>query len=206
MPQRTSRKQRETEKAEPDLTPMIDVTFQLLIFFILCSRFTTPERAQLVDLPLSEGPENKPEIPKEQLTVYCQWDDTSATNKYVLAVGARGRKPVLATRAGLQELVILPTDSNAEISTKRERYRRIHVALVMAIQQYVRDSGAKIEKIEISVAKNASLGARSGTAPWMFVSAAIDAGAALNQQREKANQPVLPVVFKFIDAQGKYGP
>ncbi|MHC4841980.1 MAG: ExbD/TolR family protein, partial [Planctomycetota bacterium] len=36
---RKKKKRENDAKASPDLTPMIDVTFQLLIFFILCTRF-----------------------------------------------------------------------------------------------------------------------------------------------------------------------
>jgi len=40
--------------AEPDMTPMIDIVFQLLAFFMFTISFTTSEQDQRVTLPASE--------------------------------------------------------------------------------------------------------------------------------------------------------
>ena len=189
-----------TTSAKPDLTAMIDVTFQLLIFFILCTRFRVDERSQLADLSLKDGMRDENDhLPKEQVTVYCQWDDETATNQYVVAIGARGRRLVANSRAGLRDLVILASDDAPTVARKRARYREVFEALTTAILETIATSGAKIEKLEISFAKNAVEGARSGTAPWMFVSLALDSAAQLNKSRETA----LPVTFKFTDALGR---
>lgn len=199
------RRRRQGDKASPDLTPMIDVTFQLLIFFIICTRFKVPERSHQAELPLEDGVLNRhTSIPKEQVTIYCNYDPATGSNDFVLAIGSRGRKPVLGASARLDELVIFENDGRDTIQAKRARYTRIHEVLVQAIKDYARDSGAKIEKLEISFARDATQGAASGTAPWMFVSTAIDAAAGINKQREKAGQPLYPVTFKFVDALGKY--
>jgi biopolymer transport protein ExbD len=42
------------EKVEFDMTPMIDCTFQLVIFFLLTLNFSTSEQSDLVHLPQSE--------------------------------------------------------------------------------------------------------------------------------------------------------
>jgi hypothetical protein len=76
--------------------------------------------------------------------------------------------------------------------------------LVSSVEAYVVDSGAKIEKLEISFAKNAMQGAVSGTAPWMFVSLAIDAAAQVNRNREARGDKPLNVTFKFADALQRY--
>lgn len=39
---------------EPDMTPMIDVTFQLIIFFLLTLNFSMDQQSELIKLPLSE--------------------------------------------------------------------------------------------------------------------------------------------------------
>ena len=41
---------------QPPLTPMIDVTFQLLLFFLLTMRFALPEGQLPADLPRLEAP------------------------------------------------------------------------------------------------------------------------------------------------------
>jgi biopolymer transport protein ExbD len=45
---------RQTFSADPDMTPMIDCTFQLCIFFLLTLNFSTDEQSELIRLPSSE--------------------------------------------------------------------------------------------------------------------------------------------------------
>lgn len=195
------KKRRKTEKnATPDLTPMIDVTFQLLIFFILCTRFKVDERNYQVELPLAEGPARFVGVPKEQLTIYSAWD--GHTNHYKLAIGARARKVVEGSHRTMNDLVIVSTDTAAEVRSKKATYRQAVIELGTQIERYIEDSGAKIEKIELAYAKDSSVGVASGTTPWMFLSLAIDAAAHVNKQRAGNDQ--LPVMFKFADAQQRY--
>ena len=199
------KRERKPDKATPDLTPMIDVTFQLLIFFILCTRFTQNEENHRVDLPLTEGMDPVYAPPKEQVTIYCTWDEIAAANSYVVAIDARGRVPVEGSYARLNELVIYPSDAAAVISEKEARYGAVFANLVAAIEAYIQRSGANIEKLEIAFAKDARVGASSGTVPWMFVSLALDAGVQVNANRDKQGLPALSVTFKFADALGVYG-
>ena len=192
--------------AQADLTPMIDVTFQLLIFFIVCTRFKQDERNFQADLPLNEGTRTYPAVPREKMTLYCQWDDTDQAGQYVLALNARARQPVHGTHTPLDQLVVLPGDSDAVRAEKRRTYAQLHGALVSAMTDYARNSGAKVEGIEISFAVDAAQGARSGTAPWAYVSLAVNAATSLNEQRAKAGATELPIAFKFTDALGKYPP
>lgn len=202
---RRRRKRQDDTQAQADLTPMIDVTFQLLIFFIVCTRFKQDERNHRADLPKEFGPSSEASLPREHVTIYCQWDEAAQSGNYVLALGARGRKPVHDTETRLEELVVQPLDSDAARAEKRRNYERLHGALVGALDDYVRASGAKIEGLEISFAVNAAQGARSGTAPWAYVSLAVDAAAQLNRNRQESGAADLPVAFKFTDALGRYG-
>jgi biopolymer transport protein ExbD len=195
------RKKRENkDSAKPDLTPMIDVTFQLLIFFILCTRFKVEERNHQVELPQDEGLQQTVSVPKEQVTIYCAWDAEAGANTYVLALGARMRQPVEDSYAAIGDLVIFPSDDIATVRSKKARYRTVFENVVADIENYIVATGAEIEKLEISFAIDAVEGAASGTAPWMFVSLAIDAAAKVNMNRAERGEDALPVTFKFADS------
>jgi biopolymer transport protein ExbD len=47
-------KSRQSFSADPDMTPMIDCTFQLVIFFLLTLNFSSDEQSELIRLPASE--------------------------------------------------------------------------------------------------------------------------------------------------------
>lgn len=47
-------KQHAPSRIEPDMTPMIDVTFQLIIFFLLTLNFSMDEQSERIRLPMSE--------------------------------------------------------------------------------------------------------------------------------------------------------
>ena len=44
----------QTFASDPDMTPMIDCTFQLVIFFLLTLNFSSDEQSELIRLPASE--------------------------------------------------------------------------------------------------------------------------------------------------------
>jgi biopolymer transport protein ExbD len=181
-----ARRRRRPDSATADLTPMIDVTFQLLIFFILCTRFRVPEFSHEAELPQNEGMASKAAVPLEKLTIYCQWDEAAGGNSYVLALDARAREPVANSFATLRELLADPA-----------RYKQVHTAVTDALRD--RQARTKTETIEISFAKDATRGAESGTVPWLFVTLAIDAVAELNKERALSKQSPLQVQFKFAD-------
>lgn len=59
-----------SQEFEPDMTPMIDIVFQLLAFFMFTINFTNTEQDQRVTLPASELAK-PPEAPYERpLTVH----------------------------------------------------------------------------------------------------------------------------------------
>lgn len=47
-------KSRQAFTSDPDMTPMIDCTFQLVIFFLLTLNFSSDEQSELIRLPASE--------------------------------------------------------------------------------------------------------------------------------------------------------
>ena len=47
-------KSRQSFSSDPDMTPMIDCTFQLVIFFLLTLNFSSDEQSELIRLPSSE--------------------------------------------------------------------------------------------------------------------------------------------------------
>jgi biopolymer transport protein ExbD len=203
MSRRKKRQARE-EKASPDLTPMIDVTFQLLIFFILATRFKVDERNHKVELPKDEGLESTPSVPKEQVTIRCEWDEANKSNQYVVALDARALKVVPNSLASLEQMVIFPYDTSSAIIGKKDLYKQVFSSLVVFTEDYIVNSGANIEKLEISFAVNAMRGAVEGTAPWMFVSLAIDAAAQINKNRVANGLKELIVTFKFADSRQVY--
>ena len=171
----------------------------------MCTRFKQDERNFQPHLSTVEGPVNEPVLPREQLTIYCQWDDVAKSGQYVIGIGARGRIAVAGSQIALVDMLPLDGDSRADVDRKHDNYMRVHGALVKAIGDYAARSGAKIEKLEISFAKDATVGAKSGTAPWAFVSLAIDACNAVNNAREKAQKPRYELTFKFSDAMQQFG-
>jgi biopolymer transport protein ExbD len=63
-------------QAEMDMTPMIDVTFQLIAFFIFVLNFTEVDQDQRVNLPRSELA-RPPEVPyDEPLTIQLMSNET----------------------------------------------------------------------------------------------------------------------------------
>lgn len=57
-------KKQKSEVLEGDLTPMIDMTFQLIAFFMLLINFSEVDRAEEISLPVSElavPPEGRPD-------------------------------------------------------------------------------------------------------------------------------------------------
>jgi biopolymer transport protein ExbD len=200
MRKRKPRKQQ--DKASTDLTPMIDITFQLLIFFILCTRFYVPEKNHRIELPKDSGTFFVG-VPKESLTVYCRWDAETSAGHYVLAQDARGRMLVDDSHAGLTDLVIFPNDPFPVVEHKRARYKHVFDAVWQGMETYIERTGST-DQIEIAFAHDPARGAASGTAPWMFVSLAIDAAAQVNENRRQQGLDALPVVFKFADALGRF--
>ena len=66
-----------TEKLEMDMTPMIDVCFQLLIFFMLSLRLFSPEGDFNIRMPIaapSEGPPDPTQLPPLKIRITAHGD------------------------------------------------------------------------------------------------------------------------------------
>ena len=61
------------EPAKLDLTPMIDVTFLLLIFFMLASKFKVDEQEVFLKMPKNKGISKSVNEPVEQTRILLQW-------------------------------------------------------------------------------------------------------------------------------------
>jgi len=84
---RRKNKDKESTSAEMNLTPMIDVTFLLLIFFLL-QKWREPEGKLNAYLPKDKGPPpiNIPQIdPEEELTIRVRF--LPGTNRLVYTLG-----------------------------------------------------------------------------------------------------------------------
>ena len=74
------RRRRDPEETKPDalnMTPMIDIVFQLLIFFMLSMHFKEVEGKLLSQLPKNKGPDSRPAPfdPREVRVVLCAGGD-----------------------------------------------------------------------------------------------------------------------------------
>lgn len=68
MPQR-GKKPKERGIRQLNLTSMLDVTFQLLIFFILTANFAVDEGVLAADLPQGKAAEETPELPDDPVRI-----------------------------------------------------------------------------------------------------------------------------------------
>ncbi len=84
------------EEAKNDMTPMIDVVFLLIIFF-LCIDFKTLEAKLPAYLPKDKGSQSTPEEPVEQLSIMIvmdRWgDEITRDPKKKLIDPETGRSP-----------------------------------------------------------------------------------------------------------------
>lgn len=85
------RKNKENGKAKMDLMPMIDVTFLLLVFFMLASKFKTDEQQLLVHLP-NDGISPSVGEPEERTRIYVNW---CRPGTYQASTDSRLGRPVI---------------------------------------------------------------------------------------------------------------
>lgn len=96
-------KSKKPDLAEGDLTPMIDMTFQLIAFFMVLINFTQTESNDRVKLPNSQlvKPPDKPEEFPIVLHVAADGEIILSGDTYTvetLSTGLRGEKSVMVTR------------------------------------------------------------------------------------------------------------
>ncbi len=103
-------RRRHTEILEADLTPMIDMTFLLIAFFMIIMNFSDVDRAEEIQLPTSQLAKPPETIPDYKIILNLNDDGsvmfdgqriagiefTDAILRREIAAAARQRKPVAA--------------------------------------------------------------------------------------------------------------
>ena len=82
-------KRRSRETTTPDLTPLIDVVFLLLIFFMVSTVFKKDELALLLNLPSSETSEKTAQKMKS-ITIEINKEEVAFNGKKLKRRGTRG--------------------------------------------------------------------------------------------------------------------
>lgn len=78
-------RKKNTDVHEGDLTPMIDMTFQLIAFFMLIINFSEVEKSEEINLPLSELAKPPEEPPPYKITLNLKEDGSVAHFDNVIA-------------------------------------------------------------------------------------------------------------------------
>lgn len=81
------RSRKTAEAAEGDLTPMIDMTFQLIAFFMVLVNFTQAEQDARVDLPASKLAKPPTESQEQPLTIQLAKMPGSEPAEFMALVG-----------------------------------------------------------------------------------------------------------------------
>ncbi len=193
------RKRREAKQIEFDLTPMIDVTFQLLIFFIIAMKFKQIERRQGTQLPMDEGPNPTPADAVDRLTLRLNYTKDGLMF-YAVDVG---KVNSLETGANL-----IPAGSLADLmadraTTGNPHYTRIFNDLKTRLNQAYAEAGGP-DKVEIAMASDttkSSVLQIAETAPWGFVTMAVDACTSFSKELEGRGEKALGITFKNTEPQ-----
>lgn len=91
----------ETKVAEPDLTPMIDMTFQLIAFFMVLMNFSASEQNDKVTLPESELA--RPAEAAEELPITLHMPENGTVVLGGVTSTVEGIRPLLETELLLLE-------------------------------------------------------------------------------------------------------
>jgi hypothetical protein len=194
------RRRREQKQTEFDLTPMIDVTFQLLIFFIIAMKFKQIERRHGTQLPMDEGPNPIPADAVDRITLRLNFVKESRMLYYAVDVGKhnsleRGENLILG--GNLADLM------NDRITPNNPHYTRIFDQLKLRLNQAYAEAGGT-DKVEIAMASDTTRSSAlqiGDTAPWGFVTLAVDACYAFNRELESRGQKRLGITFKNTEPQ-----
>jgi len=187
------RKRRKPAPVDFDLTPMIDVTFQLLIFFIIAMKFKQIERRHGADLPLDEGPNPFEALPVDRITLRMKWENN--TMFFAVDVGkvnSLERGDNLLTGGTLVDL------RNDRVTDGNPHYSKIHGDLVARIRAASLEAPTST-KIELALASNTKISSDQQvdkTAPWGFLTMAVDACSFINQERKAGGKDPYGVTFK----------
>ncbi|MGI9518535.1 MAG: ExbD/TolR family protein [Pirellulaceae bacterium] len=95
-------KKKKTGILEGDLTPMIDMTFQLIAFFMLIINFSEVEKSEEINLPLSELAKPPEEPPPFKIVLNLD-EDGSIKHGPQIIDNVDVITPVLSTQVGRAE-------------------------------------------------------------------------------------------------------
>jgi len=118
-----------------DMTPMIDIVFQLLIFFLVTAQMAQQTRATL-DLPKEKGEETK-ETEQAGLTINVLADGSVVVNDEVLSYEALDRlvDEAIARAGGVNELKpLVRADRNCDAAKLNEVFNRLSARGLTAIR------------------------------------------------------------------------
>jgi biopolymer transport protein ExbD len=118
-----------------DMTPMIDIVFQLLIFFLVTAQMAQQTRATL-DLPKEKGEESK-ETEQAGLTINVLADGSVVVNEDVLSYEALDRlvDEAIARAGGVNELKpLVRADRTCDAAKLNEVFNRLSARGLTAIR------------------------------------------------------------------------
>jgi biopolymer transport protein ExbD len=130
------------------MTPMIDVIFQLIIFFMCVMRFRLPEAQQMINLPVEGRPQvgvtsNLPDVP---LILRRNPRGTPGTEGYFPIV--RLRDSAITSWEGLQESLKVLKVTNPEVHIVLDIAPDVvHDSVVKAIDQC---AGAEVRNVSFA--------------------------------------------------------
>jgi len=127
------RARRDSRTIEPNLTPMVDVVFLLIVFFIVVAQITTSERFELV-LPKLLHAQTAPQSDERRIVINVVPEEEVDTQKgaFLLAGSVFGQSgegyDALVDRLS-QIRARNPSIAVSVRADRAEQYERVHVAL-----------------------------------------------------------------------------
>ncbi|MDG1896783.1 MAG: biopolymer transporter ExbD [Fuerstiella sp.] len=129
-----------------NITPLIDVVFLLIIFFLVASHFVRSEQAEPVNLPIATGGDNQHGEALHRLTVTIDRD-----GQMFISAEAQSQQDVFqrieglqiaATAAGVDPEVRLRADRDAQCGSVREVIEHCAARNIRSIQFAVSVNGS----------------------------------------------------------------
>jgi len=130
---------------QANMTPMIDVVFLLIVFFMLVSRIASEEVAQEVDLPEIYDSQAKDELPPQRVLVNLLWVGENREPEYRL--GAMTVRSLNGLEARLKASKRSAPDLHAVIRSDR----KISYIFVRKVLECV--ANAQIEVMHLALVK-----------------------------------------------------
>ena len=119
---------REPEKIEAQMAPMIDVVFQLLIFFMLTLKITKEEGDFGINMPIGAGGAPTDELPPQELLIRMTANPDGTLNNVSLGANSFGNGPGVwdSLNAEIARLAYDPAGPNDEVEVKIDADYNLH--------------------------------------------------------------------------------